>query len=161
MKKIKIAEPHNSNHIEKIEKFEQKNNISQNATKYLKNIKETTSKDNYQQNQHNSNEIQQIVFIEDNNEVKDYCHIQGEKDLKTCYITLAPIKPKVKNREILSLVTNYIFNYLGINDIFITAHDLSECETIENTGFTNLGENEGKIVFLKQKEDLIEYNKII
>jgi len=161
MRKIKIAEPHNNKHIEMIENFEQKNSISFHASEYLKNIKETITKEQYQKYQYESNEIQQIIYIEENNELKDYCHIQGEKDLKTCRIVLAPIKSKTRTREILSLATNYAFNYLGMNDVFINTNSQQECDSLEKAGFTNLGADETGTIFLKQKEDLIEYNKTI
>lgn len=161
MKKLKIAEPHNIKNIEMIEKFEEKNNISSNTSSYLKTINQTTEKEEYEKIIYNSNELDQILFIEENNEIKDICHIQGERDLKTCCIILAQLKNKMKNREILSLATNYAFDYLGMNDVFITAHNPAEYELIERAGFTSLGDNEGNTIFLKQKEDLIEYNKTI
>lgn len=161
MKKIKIAEPHNNKHLEMIEEFEQQNNIQSLILTNLKNIRETLSKEEYEKKQQTSNEIQQILFIEKDGIIKDYCYIQAEKDRKICHLIPAPLKVVFKNRNILSEATNYAFEILGMNDLFITTSENLEYEGLEREGFTNIGENEGETIFLKQREDQREYNKTI
>ena len=97
MKKIKIAEPHNNKHLEMIEEFEQQNNIQSLILTNLKNIRETLSKEEYEKKQQTSNEIQQILFIEKDGIIKDYCYIQAEKDRKICHLIPAPLKVAFKN----------------------------------------------------------------
>lgn len=161
MKKIKIAEPHNNKHLEMIEQFEQQNNIESIIIKNLKNIRDNLTKEEYEKLQQTSNEIQQILFIEKDEIIKDYCYIQVEKDRRICHLMPAPLKTRNKNQSILSQVTNYAFEVLGMNDIFITTSKNMEHETLEREGFTNIGENEGKTIFIKQREDQVEYNKTI
>ncbi len=76
--------------------------------------------------------------------------------MKSCRIFFAPIKNTGKNRKIISLATEYAFGVLGMEDIFVTipANDKDKIliENLEGKGFENLGEDEGSITYLKEKE---------
>ena len=49
----------------------------------------------------------------------DYCHIHGEKDIKTCTITFYPLKNKNMKRKLPSLVADFAINTLGLEEVFI------------------------------------------
>ena len=152
LKNIIIADPYNDKHLTMFENYEEKNKIDAIASNFLKKQKDILTKDEYQKLQKKANEISQIIFIEENDEIKDYCQIQGEKDRKSCHLLLAPINESIKKRNILQLTTEYAFEILGMNDIFLSTSDEKDANTLLIDGFTNLGENDGTIVYLKEKE---------
>lgn len=151
-----IADPYNDDHIKLIADFEEKNGINSVTSMALNNISQTKTKEDYIKEKKESNEINQILFLEEENHITDLCHIQAEKDMKLCRVFFTPITIMGRNRKIVSLVTDYVFDVLGMEDVFITVPageaDRVLIENLESKGFENLGEDNGNITYLKEKE---------
>lgn len=161
--KFFIAEPHNKEHIQLFDNFEKSNNIETSTSTHLKEVAEKYTPEEYQHIVKAGNEINQILFLQAGSEIKDSCHIQGEKDIKTCTIFFAPIKLPTKNRRLLNLITDYTFNILGMEEIFVSVSedDKSLRENLENKGFENLGEHAGNLTYIKEKEEIKEMRRVI
>lgn len=161
--KFFIADPYNEEHIRLFDTFEQEYNIQTKTSAYLKDTSKQYSKSEYQQIERSNNSICQSLFLQDNGKIKDSCHIQGEKDIKTCTIFFAPIKSNSRNRHLLSLTTDYAFNVLGMEEIFVLVHqeDTNLKLQLETKHFENLGLENGYITYLKEKEDIKEMGRII
>lgn len=161
--KFFIADPYNEKHIQLFEQFENKHSISTTATSRLKEIASLYSKTEYQIITKESNNVEQILFLESNDSIVDTCHIQGEKDIKTCTLYFSPINILAKNRPLLTLSLDYAFNVLGMEEIFVatTTTDKNLRENLESRGFENLGEDGGNIIFLKEKEIIQKTGRII
>jgi hypothetical protein len=68
---------------------------------------------------------------------------------------MSNIKDKRKNRKLLSLATNYVFLSLDFEEVYVEIKDKDKSlkEYLENTGYENLGDEDGKIIFLKDREE--------
>lgn len=148
-----IADPYNDEHIKMIADFEEANEITTVTSTLLRNIRQTRTEEKYKEEVKESNEIHQSLFLQDEDKITDTCHVQAEKDMKSCRIFFAPIS--IKCRRLVALATEYAFNILGMEDIFVTVDGGTDHQLIENlelNGFENLGENEGSIMYLKEKQ---------
>jgi hypothetical protein len=157
-----IADPYNDEHIRLIAAFEEANGITTVTSTLLRNIRQTRTEEKYKEEVKDSNEIHQSLFLQDEEVITDSCHIQAEKDMKSCRIFFAPISTG-RNRKLISLATDYAFDVLGMEDVFVTisssATDHELVENLELNGFENLGENDGNIMYLKEKEFMNEQEK--
>lgn len=153
-----IADPYNDEHLRLISDFEEVNGITTVTSTLLRNIRQTRTEEKYKEEVKESNEIHQSLFLQDENNITDTCHVQAEKDMKSCRIFFAPILA-TKNRKLISLATDYAFDVLGMEDVFVTISadnaDKQLMEGLEINGFENLGEDNGNIMYLKEK-DLIK-----
>ena len=150
-----IADPYNDEHIRLIAEFEEANGITTVTSTLLRNIRQTRTEEKYKEEVKDSNEIHQSLFLQDEEAITDSCHIQAEKDMKSCRIFFAPISTG-RNRKLIPLATDYAFDVLGMEDVFVTvttgSTDRTLAENLEINGYENLGENEGNIMYLKEKQ---------
>ena len=109
-KKLYIASPYLDDEFDLFNKQETENNIKQKISSYLKSIKETMSKEEYEKQQQKQNNIIQGIYIKDGNYIKDCCFLEGQKDIKKCTISFAPLKKNLKKRALLSAATDYALN---------------------------------------------------
>ena len=157
------ADPYNDEHIRLFKEFENNNGISNETSSYLNNIRVNKTEESYKEQVRESNEINQILFLQDDTEITDSCHIQGEKDMKSCRIFFAPITTTGRNRQLVSLATDYAINVMGMEDVFVTVTtdgtDRLLRENLEEKGFENLGEDDGTVTYLKEKVEIKEIGK--
>ena len=153
IERLFLLDPYNDAHLDKIIVFENENSIIDKPSLYIKKIRESISKEDYYDP--NKNELEEIIFTEKNNKITDCCYIQGEKDIKQCKITPLNINDKNKRRHLVENATNYALDTLGMEEVFIKAdyNDNSMINYLELKGFENLGEIEGSILLLKEKEE--------
>ncbi len=155
-----LVDPFNPTHRKMIEDFEQKID-SNNLSKQLGEIIASFSKEDYLESKKENNEIDENLFIERNNEITDICHIQGEKDIRTGRLSFAPINKKT--RKLLSLATSYAMEALDLEEVFVEANpkDKSLLNLLEKQGYENLGEEEGSIIYLKDREEILDRQRMI
>ena len=69
-------------------------------------------------------------------------------------MNLAPIKTKEK-RKIVSLASDYAFDVLNVEEVFVevSSEDKSLENYLESHNYENLGDQDGKIIYLKEKEE--------
>ena len=157
-----IADPYNDEHIRLIAAFEEANGITTVTSTLLRNIRQTRTEEKYKEEVKDSNEIHQSLFLQDEEVITDSCHIQAEKDMKSCRIFFAPISTG-RNRKLIPLATDYAFDVLGMEDVFVTINasgsEQELAENLEHNGYENLGENDGNIMYLKEKQFMQEQEK--
>lgn len=163
-----IANPYSDTHIELFDKFEQVHQITTKTSTYLKETAAKYSKEEYEQVKKQQNEISQSLFLLQNNvqeepQIIDSCHIMGEKDRKICYIYFAPIKTSPKSRKLVALATDYSFNSLGMEEVFVATNieDRALNSNLEQMEYSSLGEENGIITYLKEKEAIKDKGKLI
>ncbi len=159
--RLYIANPYDDDNIELYEEFEKKNEITTKTSTYLKEIRVAYSKEMYESLEKSKNEINQNLYIMKDSKIIDSCYIKAEKDRKVCELFFAPLKIEPKNRTLLSTVSNYVFNILGMEEIFISidTQDKNLKSNLEVKGFENLGEVNGKLTYLKEKEEIREMKR--
>lgn len=152
-----IADPYNDEHIRLISDFEETNAITTVTSTLLRNIRQTRTEEKYKEEAKESNEIHQSLFLQDDDSITDTCHVQAEKDMKSCRIFFAPLTNSGRNRRLVTLATDYAFDVLGMEDIFVTVTaggtERLLIEDLEGKGFENLGEENGCITYLKEREN--------
>ena len=157
-----IADPYNDEHIRLIAAFEEANGITTVTSTLLRNIRQTRTEEKYKEEVKDSNEIHQSLFLDKAvKTMSDIC-IQAEKDMKSCRIFFAPISTG-RNRKLIPLATDYAFDVLGMEDVFVTINasgsEQELAENLEHNGYENLGENDGNIMYLKEKQFMQEQEK--
>ena len=157
-----IADPYNDEHIRLIAAFEEANGITTVTSTLLRNIRQTRTEEKYKEEVKDSNEIHQSLFLQDEEVITDSCHIQAEKDMKSCRIFFAPISTG-RNRKLIPLATDYAFDVLGMEDVFVTINasgsEQELAENLEHNGYESLGETDGNIMYLKEKQFMQEQEK--
>lgn len=148
-----LLDPYNDSHLEKLIQFEVENKCLDKLSDYIKKIKDTVSQYDYYDT--NKNELEEVLFTEKSNKITDCCLIQGEKDIKKCKIIPLNISDKNKRRHLLDLAANYALDTLGMEEVFVNLgeDDNGMINYLELKGFENLGEVNGSILLLKEKDE--------
>lgn len=136
-------DPNNLNHIQLMDEFEKKEDISTPIGTYSKVKKEEND---------SSNDISIELVLEEKKKVQDICHLQGFKDIKQCSISLT--SKEKKNRKIIPLATSYALEILGMEEVFIkiNPHDKNMIEYMNKNNYECLGNEKGNLIYLKEKE---------
>ena len=131
-------------------------------TETLLKVRESLSKEEYQELKKNINDIEMSLILEESGTIKDLCFIQGEKDIKTCKLFFTPIVPKTKTRKLLNLATDFALNTLGMESVFVLTNkeDKVMHTSLENRGYESLGVEGDSIIYLKEQEFELEHNHI-
>lgn len=151
-----LVDPYNESHISLMKEFEKRNSINHSTADILESVAKSVPQEEFSKRKKSSNDVSETLFIEKDSYIKDSCNIQGEKDRKTCTITYAPIKAKLRNRKLINIATNYALNELGMQ-VIITMFPLDNSgmsEMLEQQGYESLGEDNGSIIYIKEKEEL-------
>lgn len=149
---IFAANPYNDEDINLIKNFEKKNNVQGRFSKELEAIKKIYTKEQYNNKIQKENNIFLCLFIKNKSEINDLCIIKGEKDRKIVYITYPELNNK--KRKIISSSTNYVFNVLGIEEVFVSAPKKSSLiKELEYNSFESLGILQDETIeFVKEKQ---------
>ena len=153
MTKLCIVNPFKEDDFKLLEKFEEDNSIKTKVYSYLKSIKQTMSKEEYTTNQKNYNDVIQGIYIKDGNYIKDCCFLEGQKDIRKCTISFSPLRKNLKKRLLLSAVTDYALNTLNMEEVFISLEkeDIKTLKQLEENNYENIGEVNGCLIYLKEK----------
>ncbi len=156
--RLLIVDPYNKSHIKKINEYETRNNNSSDIVDFLKRITTSQTKEEYLKNKRNGNEIEERLFIEKDSLLLDGCQIQGEKDIKTGRITLSTTKNITNKKKIVSLAVDYALDSLKLEEVFIILDptDKGMINYLSKQGYEYLGEEQGNILFLKEKEERLK-----
>ena len=119
---------------------------------YINKIRDNMNSSEYKENKKNTNEIEEFLFTMENNKVKDYCHLIGEKDIKVCHITFPLMN--LRKRPLLTLASAYAEGVVESEEVFvkIDPKDKDTIKVLEDSGFESLGEEGNILIYLKDKE---------
>lgn len=162
MERLFLANPYNKKYLELLRNFENENDINSKISEKLDNISKTIKESEYLEMQKNSNELEIYLFIEKEGKIIDYCSIIGEKDISVAKIMPAPTTFN-KRRIIINLAIDYAIDTLNMQEVFIMASlkDKNLIRYLSNKGLENIGEEEGSIVFLTEKEEKFKKDRMI
>ena len=141
IEKLFILDPNNSEHIKLFDNFNKSNNIDNNIVDLLSNNK-------------SDNVIKECLFLEEKGELKDYCFIYAEKDRKAATLEFANIEKTTGKRKIINMAKDYSFNALNMQLVVIVTEPTNKnlITNLSELEFENLGEDNGKLVFMKENE---------
>ena len=152
MEKLLTIDPYNSNDKKKVEAFEEEQGLGNIVSSALDSITSSFSEEEYQNMKNHSNTIEEYLAVLEGESIKDLYLIQGEKDRKTCQVSMIG---KPKKRKMIIIITEYILNRLKMLEVFIKVNT-SEKEMIKylkSLGYENLGEEQETTIFLKEKSE--------
>ena len=163
IERLFLLDPYNDKHINMIKEFEKENDLSSKISENIGQIRSSISKETYLTKKKETNEISENLFLEKGLKITDCCYIQGEKDIKTCRITFYPLKNKVLKRKLVTYVSNYALNTLGMEEVFlnISSSDKAMINYLDSLGYENLGEENNKIIYLTEREEKKEEQRKI
>lgn len=146
-----IANPYSDEHIELLNNFEQELGQESHMTQKLLGIRQSQTEQEYKTSR--TNEIDTTLLLIEDGKIIDGCNIQGARDIKTCTIFFAPINQK--NRPLITQATDYALDGLDMEEIFVSIKvtDKNMIGNLESRDYENLGEEDGYITYLKEKED--------
>lgn len=119
---------------------------------YINKIRNNMNSSEYKENKKNNNEIEEFLFTMEDNKIKDYCHLQGEKDIKVCHITFPLMN--LRKRPLLTLASAYAHSVVEAEEVFIKIDpkDKDTIKILEDSGFESLGEEGNILIYLQDKE---------
>lgn len=119
---------------------------------YINKIRNNMNSSEYKENKKNNNEIEEFLFTMEDNKIKDYCHLQGEKDIKVCHITFPLMN--LRKRPLLTLASAYASSVVEAEEVFIKIDpkDKDTIKILEDSGFESLGEEGNILIYLQDKE---------
>ena len=154
---IQLFNPYSEEHLMMMLTYENKNGKSIKANEYIEKIRTTYNELDYQSRKKTSNEIEEIVFIEEHSEMIENCYIHGYKDIKTCNIFPSPSINNKQRKQILSII-KYIKQLLQTYSIFISVDDIDKnlIRDLQSQGMEDLGRTEDlkKHIFLIEEENV-------
>ena len=158
-----VIDPYNEQHRKMLKKFEEENNITRKMSDQLEKLCTSVPKETYLTEKKIKNEIEENLFLEKDSKIMDMCHLHVEKDIKIGRLNLAPIQNKEKARKIIPLVKDYAFNTLNVVEVFIEvfSNDKNLITYLDSHNYENLGEQDGKIIYLKEKEEEKDSQRMI
>ena len=159
-----LLDPYDDEHLKMLKEFEKRNGIPEKMSEDLEKLRLSVSKETYlnQKKEKSENEIiEENLFLEKESKIVDICHLHVEKDIRLARLNMAPIK--ATERSLISYVSNYAFNTLNVKTIVIetSPQDKSLISYLDSAGYENLGEQDGEILYLKEKEEMKDFQRII
>lgn len=155
MEKINLMNPYDEKQRSRIIQYEQETSIGPLISSRIDQIASSYTEEELQNYKKKSNNIEEYIVLEESNKIKGICQIQGEKDRRTCQISIIGNKEQSKEKKILVLATEYAINNMGMLEVFLMVDrkdkDIEKYLIIK--GFENLGEENGKTLFLKEKNE--------
>ena len=146
-----IANPYSDEHIELLNNFEQELGQESHMTQKLLGIRQSQTEQEYKASR--ANEFDTTLLLIEEGKIIDGCNIQGARDIKTCTIFFAPINQR--NSPLITQATDYALDGLGMEEVFVSIKvtDKNMIGNLESRDFENLGEEDGYVTYLKEKED--------
>ena len=101
----------------------------------------------------NSNEFDKYIYTEKDNQIDSIFLIQCLRDIKTCNVIW--LNADLSRKSIIKDATNYALEILGMEEAFINVanNNPNLIKYLEKNGFESLGEEDGNIIFLKEKTE--------
>ena len=101
----------------------------------------------------NSNEFDKYIYTEKDNQIHSIFLIQCLRDIKTCNVIW--LNADLSRKSIIKDATNYALEILGMEEAFINVanNNPNLIKYLEKNEFESLGEEDGNIIFLKEKTE--------
>ena len=101
----------------------------------------------------NSNEFDKYIYTEKDNQIHSVFLIQCLRDIKTCNVIW--LNADLSKKSLIKDATNYALEILGMEEAFINVanNNPNLIKYLEKNDFESLGEEDGNIIFLKEKTE--------
>ena len=158
-----LLDPYNEEHMNMLKEFEERNGITIKMSEQLEKLRSSMPKETYLNEKKEKNEIEENLFLEKEEKIIDMCHLHVEKDIKLGRLNMAPIKIKERTRKLIPYVNNYAFHTLKVAEVFVEvpSSDKALMSYLDSEDYENLGEQDGSIIYLKEREEMKDVQRMI
>ena len=103
--------------------------------------------------ENDSNEFDKYIYTEKDNQIDSVFLIQCLRDIKTCNVIW--LNADLSKKSLIKDATNYALEILGMEEAFINVanNNPNLIKYLEKNDFESLGEEDGNIIFLKEKTE--------
>ena len=103
--------------------------------------------------ENDSNEFDKYIYTEKDNKIGSIFLIQCLRDIKTCNVIW--LNADLSKKSLIKDATNYALEILGMEEAFINVanNNPNLIKYLEKNDFESLGEEDGNIIFLKEKTE--------
>ena len=161
---IQLFNPYSEEHLMMLLMYENKNGKSIETNEYIQKIRKNSNELDYLSRKKTSNEIEEIIFIEEQSKMVENCYIHGYKDIKTCDIFPSPSSDNKQRKKIISII-KYIKQHLQTYNIFISVDDIDKnlIRELQSQEMEDLGRIEDlkKHIFLIEEENVNKNKRMI
>lgn len=156
--KVFLVDPYDEKHMEMIREFEERQQPVVSFASRLEELRHSVSKDEYDRQKKEKNEIEESLFLEKNSKILGVCHIYGEKDIKLVKMNIFPTKTKENVRKCIPYFMDFVFKSENVEEVFlmIDPKDKETLQYLESQNYECLGEEKGEILYLREKEMMNE-----
>ena len=147
--KLITLDPYNENHKSIMNQSSKKD-----IFKSFMSLSSVCSKEEYEKIVNRKNEIFECLLKVEQTEIDNYCIFTGTKDNRLIQINIE----NPQDKKFLEQSVNYAFQVL--NAYTITMFSDTESSTLESLGFESLGEEKGKITYIKEQELDLKVEKL-
>ncbi len=149
-----LVHPYDDHHIEMIKDFEDYHSCPGKWTDQLGILRSSVSKEEYDEERKEKNEIDEILCCEKASKILGIWHVQGEKDIRLARVHMIFSSEKVQ--KVVPIVLDFVFRSWQLEELFMMVHpdDKDMIHYLEVHGYENLGEENGEILYLIEREML-------
>lgn len=160
-KSLYIANPYDKDCLNIIKNYETDYNLEGSVTSQLMASAAASLKTSLTA----QNEIEQFLFLREDDTLLAGCQLQAYKDRRDCYLTLLPTTSPKQTIRLLQAVTAYAFEEqgLGMEEVFIVLDD-SDGQTalsLAENGYEYLGDDDGQTHYMTDKQNYITMGRFI
>lgn len=147
--KLITLDPYNENHKSMLNQSSKKD-----IFKSFMSLSSLCSKEEYEKIINRKNEIFECLLKVEQTEIDNYCIFTGTKDNRLIQMNIE----NPQDKKFLEESVNYAFQVL--NAYTITMFSDTESSTLDSLGFESLGEEKGKITYIKEQELDLKVEKL-
>lgn len=160
-KSLFIANPYDKDCLNIIKKYEADYNMEGSVTSQLHTIANSSLNKPFNA----QNEIEQFLFLREDDTLLAGCQLQAYRDRRDCYLTLLPTTSPKQLMRLLQAVTAYAFEEqgLGMEEVFIVIDDGDgkTALSLAENGYEYLGDDDGKTHYMTDKQNYIAMGRFI
>lgn len=145
--KLVVMDPFDNELIRKLEEYIGETTTNFSFVEKYKSISEHYNKEEWERLNNNSNEVSELLADVRDDNITALCYIIGTKDNKLFQLDYFG---KI-NKSFIKGSTSYAFDMLGAETVVISSNTISE-DTLVSEGFDTLGEDDGKNLYIKDRE---------
>lgn len=147
--KLITLDPYNEDHRSIMNQSSKKDSF-----KSFMSLSSICSKEEFEKIKNRKNEIFECLLKVEQSEIENYCIFTGTKDNRLIQMNMEnPLDKKFLEQSV-----NYAFQVL--NAYTLTMFSDTESSTLESLGFESLGEDNGRITYVKEQELDLKVEKL-
>lgn len=150
--RVFLVHPYDDGHMQMIKDFENSHSCFGKWTNQLEILRSSLSKEEYDKEKLQKNEIDEILCCERGSKILGICHVHGEKDIRLAKIHI--VSASGKSQKMIPEILDFVFRQWQIEEIFMMVHpeDRDTIHYLMSQNYEDLGEESGERLYLVERE---------